>query len=226
MTMKHRSTPLAAVLSMAAIVLPAGVLASTAPGYVTTTSEAHYVRSGTGGCVTTREWSPEHPAPECHPGLVQKEEPQRSEVAALEEAEPVAPPPEKVLAAVRLDATTLFGFDATNLTPAGKQQLDELITKLRGLTDVSSIVVEGHTDRIGSEAYNETLSQRRAQAVSGYLSANASLTGMPIRTEAMGERNPLKSCDGVHGTTALIQCLQPNRRVEVKIMGTEERPAQ
>ncbi len=226
MSTKHRSTPLVALLSMAAVsgFAASGALAAV-PGYVTA-DDGGYIHTGSGGCLITSEWSAQKPAPECHPALAQNEEPIRSEVAALEEAAPAVPPPEKVLAAIRLDATTLFNFDAANLSPAGRTALDELIAKVGALHDVSSIVVEGHTDRIGSEAYNEALSRRRAQAVGTYLSANATLTGTAIRTEALGESNPVATCEGVHGNAALIECLRPNRRVEVKIMGMEERPAQ
>lgn len=226
MSTKHRSTPFITIFGIALMLgAPTGAaLADEIRGYVIGDSMG-YVTDGSGDCVITPYWSPQRPAQACHPAMVQKEEPKRTDVAALEEATPVTAAPEKIIKEIRLDATMLFDFDAATLRPEGKEQLSGLITQLNSFNDVSSIVIEGHTDRIGPEEYNETLSRQRAESVRTYLSANSPLSDSTIRVLGLGESQPLQSCDGVRGDAA-IQCLQPNRRVEVKVMGLEETAAQ
>jgi len=75
----------------------------------------------------------------------------------------------------------------------------------------------GHADRLGSETYNQKLSERRADAVRDYLVAK----GVPrekIETLGVGEKQPVVQCDQ-KALKALIECLQPNRRVEVQVKG-------
>jgi OOP family OmpA-OmpF porin len=83
------------------------------------------------------------------------------------------------------------------------------------------VVVTGHTDRLGTEAYNQKLSERRADAVRDYLVSK----GVPrdkIETIGMGEKQPVVQCDQ-KAFKALIECLQPNRRVEVNAKGESTR---
>lgn len=230
MNKRHRSTPL---IALGALVTLAGV---TAPG--TSQADSGYVLTQSGGyvqagssCLMTVRWTPEMAVRECHPELVAQREQReaqarRAEIAALEEAKPRVAAPETVLREMRLDARTLFDFDTATLRPDGKAKLDELITQVNTFRNVSSIVVEGHTDRIGSESYNEALSRQRAKAVSDYLSAAGAIPAERIRVVAQGERNPVQACEGESSSQALIQCLEPNRRVEVTVMGLDERPAQ
>jgi len=77
--------------------------------------------------------------------------------------------------------------------------------------------VTGHTDRLGSDGYNQKLSERRADAVRNYLVSK----GVPkdrIETIGMGEKQPVVQCDQ-KSMKALIECLQPNRRVDVQVKG-------
>jgi OOP family OmpA-OmpF porin len=99
--------------------------------------------------------------------------------------------------------------------------LDEFISGLSG-AKYNSISVVGHADRIGKEAYNQKLSERRAEAVKAYLILN----GVPsdkIRTEGRGESDPVTgdTCKRVRGK-ALISCLQPDRRVDVSVSATKQ----
>lgn len=105
--------------------------------------------------------------------------------------------------------------------PAGKQQLDDLSTKIQGM-DTEVIVATGHTDKIGSDKYNDRLSLRRAQAVKAYL-VSKGVPANKIYTEGKGKRNPVKTdCVGKGRSKSLIACLAPNRRVEVEVVGTQK----
>ena len=128
-------------------------------------------------------------------------------------AQPAAP--EKVT----LSADLLFAFNSATLKDAGKEKLDELAARLRG-TDVEEIRIVGHADRIGSDAYNQRISEQRASAVKEYLLKTASVQN--IRTAGMGKAQPVTgdACKRVQMRPRLIECLQPDRRVDIEIFGT------
>ena len=122
----------------------------------------------------------------------------------------------------RLSADTLFAFNKATLTPQGEAALDKFLQDLRGAS-VSSMQVIGHTDPLGSDAYNMQLSEKRANRVARYLVSR----GVPadrIRAEGRGETE-LKvtpeecAAQGAKTRPALIQCYQPNRRVDVTVSG-------
>jgi OOP family OmpA-OmpF porin len=135
---------------------------------------------------------------------------------------PAAPAPtsEKVTFA----ADALFDFDKATLRPEGKAKMDDLVSKLAGVS-LEVIIAVGYTDRIGSEKYNLNLSQRRAQAVKDYL-VSKGIEPNRVYTEGKGMANPVKQCPDpsakgeIKNRKALIDCLQPNRRVEVEVVGT------
>jgi OOP family OmpA-OmpF porin len=79
---------------------------------------------------------------------------------------------------------------------------------------VEFVLVTGHTDLIGSDAYNQKLSERRANAVRKYLAAHG-IDATRIKSEGKGKNEPVVDCKGVRGTKSLIECLAPNRRVVV-----------
>ncbi len=138
---------------------------------------------------------------------------------ALPPADPVAPPPAPTR--VRFSADAMFDFDQATLRPAGQQQLDVFAQQLRGVRH-DGVQVIGHTERIGSLAYNMRLSERRAAAVEAYLArSGVAMAGMSSR--GMGENQPITApgdCQGHAPTPALIACLQPDRRVEVEVSGS------
>ena len=110
---------------------------------------------------------------------------------------------------VTLLADALFDFDQSVLKPEGKSQLDHLIGQIRGV-DVKVVIVIGHTDWIGSGAYNQKLSERRAHAVNAYLVSQ----GMPaakVRAEGRGESEPVASNQSAEGRAK-------NRRAEVTVV--------
>lgn len=120
-----------------------------------------------------------------------------------------------------LSADALFVFDRgdeANMLPKGKAELDELATQLRRLPRVERIHIMGHTDYLGSDYYNMMLSQQRAETVRRYLYQR----GVPLNVmvaSGLGEGYPVKQCQNNGNRTELIQCLQPNRRVEIEVNG-------
>lgn len=133
----------------------------------------------------------------------------------------VCPPsPAPLTKRINLAADALFGFDSATLTPLAHQKLNQLAAQLRQSDDLRSITVYGHTDRIGSDAYNLSLSQQRADSVRNYLVQQ----GVPahlISAQGLGKSQPVVQCHEAN-RNALISCLAPNRRVEVAVDGTVE----
>ncbi|MCS4506037.1 hypothetical protein KBTX_03178 [wastewater metagenome] len=140
----------------------------------------------------------------------------------IETAEPEPEPEPKMVERterVTIDARTLFGFDKATLTDEGRARLDQMAQRIDRDWEVSSIRVLGHTDRIGPEAYNQKLSERRAQAVADYLMSKPTMAGYDMQVVGMGEGDPVVQCENTGGRNELINCLQPNRRVEVEVTG-------
>ena len=140
-------------------------------------------------------------------------------------AEACVPPPAAPVRVERivLNASALFRFDRSaeaDLLPQGRAELDALAAKLGdAYASVESIALVGHTDRLGSEAYNDRLSQARADTVKAYLQGKG--IAADITAIGRGEAVPVKNCPGGDiATRALTECLQPNRRVAVTITGT------
>lgn len=138
------------------------------------------------------------------------------------QAPPPAPAPVAPPTRVTLSAESLFGFDADAVKPEGRQALDRFARDLAGTT-YGSISVEGHTDRLGSDSYNQRLSEQRAAAVKNHLVTSGALDAARITAVGRGESQPVtrpEDCKGNQRTAALVACLQPDRRVEVEVTGT------
>jgi OOP family OmpA-OmpF porin len=134
---------------------------------------------------------------------------------------PPLPPPAPVPQKVSFSADSLFDFDKSVIKPAGRLDLDKLASDLRGV-NYDVITVIGNTDRIGSQAYNQKLSTRRAEAVSAYLVTSAGIPANKISTKGVGSSEPVTKpgdCVGTKATPALITCLQPDRRVDIEVSG-------
>lgn len=122
---------------------------------------------------------------------------------------------------IRLQADAVFPFDKyaeQDMRPAGRKQLDELADELKSLASSAKIVITGHTDRLGSEAYNQRLSQQRAETVRNYLAAKG-VPAAQMSAYGMGERQPIAECGGKMARDTLIACLEPNRRVDIDVSG-------
>lgn len=132
------------------------------------------------------------------------------------------PPVTAEIATLKADA--LFSFDKfspQDMAPAGFQQLNEMTARLNDVYQkVGSIRVIGHTDRLGSIEYNQALSERRAKTVADYLRNKGVNANFVV--EGRGESQPVQQCDdNLHGQ-ALRDCLQPNRRVEIQVLGIKK----
>ena len=138
---------------------------------------------------------------------------------------PVAakPPAPKTLA---VSSTGLFDFDKAVLTDNARAQLDkEVVARLGEFSSLRLIHVEGHTDRIGTQEYNQKLSERRADAVKAYL-VSKGVDTTKIETIGMGKTLQVKSCPDpspkgeIRNFKQLVECLAPNRRAVVTVSGT------
>ena len=145
------------------------------------------------------------------------------------QAAPPPPPPVVVMQPappvprrVSFSAESLFTFDRSAVSTEGMGQLDRFAKELDG-TAFERVVVEGHTDRLGSTAYNQNLSQQRAEAVKSYLVTSGHVDPMKITASGKGEADPetkAADCVGTKATAKLIECLAPDRRVDVEVVGT------
>ena len=135
-------------------------------------------------------------------------------VAAAPVAEPtpvVAEAPVAVSEKVTFAAEALFDFDKSVVKPEGKQALDALVGKIEGMQTEVMIAV-GHTDSIGSDAYNDKLSLSRAEAVKAYI-VSKGLAPSRVYTEGKGETQPVADNANSEGRAK-------NRRVSVEVVGT------
>jgi OmpA-OmpF porin, OOP family len=160
------------------------------------------------GCASTPEPTPAPaptPAPPPKQGLP---------VAPPAAPKAAAPKPEKVTTA----STVNFDFDRYVIRPDARGKLDDLVGKLRSVT-LEVVIAVGHADRLGSDAYNQKLSVRRADSVKAYL-VSKGIGASRVYTEGKGESQPVKECKGNSKTKELIACLEPNRRVELEAVGS------
>ena len=177
-----------------------------ATGYVDDSSKG-IVRTGYGDCLHTGRWGEENFIEECDP--VAKAEVAAVETVIVKELKPVA-----------LEADALFAFDSAELTAEGRNRLDQVVGSLTAKQlENKQIEITGYTDRIGPETYNQTLSERRAQAVREYL-VSKGLPADAISTQGLGAAKPVVGCEGERGAQ-LIDCLAPNRRTEIEFSAME-----
>ena len=182
------------------------------------------VKSGADLCWRTGYWTPAAAAKDpagcqCDKDLLPKEVCEAAPAAAP--AAGVKPSGEKITVA----ADALFDFDKAVLRPEGKAKLDELVGKAKAIK-LEVILAVGHTDRIGSDAYNQKLSERRAAAVKEYL-VSKGIEANRVYTEGKGEKQPVTGdkCKNMGAESGknkkLVDCLQPDRRVDIEVIGTK-----
>ena len=120
---------------------------------------------------------------------------------------------------VNLSADSTFAFNKATLTGSAKTTLDNaVIAKLGNCAAVDTLIITGHTDRLGAQGYNQKLSEKRADAVKAYLLAKG-VKAANVETMGAGKTQPIKGCDDKLGRKKLIECLAPNRRVTVDVKG-------
>ncbi|MDO9403240.1 MAG: OmpA family protein [Polaromonas sp.] len=132
----------------------------------------------------------------------------------------VAPSAPAAMQRFTLSADGLFTFNGASaqaLLPEGRARVAQLAADVQK-HNVRSVRVVGHTDRLGSDAYNQQLSQARAQTVRELL-VRQGVAGTLISSEGAGESQPVADCKGQMPRAALVACLQPDRRVEIEVTG-------
>ena len=140
------------------------------------------------------------------------------EPAAASVAAPVEP---VIIVHHTLATDALFEFgrhEIGHLAAGGRQKLDALAGELLKWKTLDRIDVVGHTDRLGSDDSNQALSERRADAVKSHF-VGRGLPAEIIHASGAGSTRPLVQCESVHSRQAQVECLQPNRRVELRIEG-------
>ncbi len=141
--------------------------------------------------------------------------PEPAPIPVAEPAPEPAPMCEEKLDTVTIDAEKLFGFDKAAIRPEGKAELDATAEKIKSNPEITNVIVTGHTDYLGSYEYNQKLSERRVKQVAEYL-ASKGVSSDIITSTGRGESVPVVSCEGIKARKALIECLQPNRRVTIE----------
>ena len=207
------------------------------PGYVGTGNAGVVATTPFGLCVHAgSEWTPDKAAAPCDavPRASVAPPPVAAAPAPAPEPQPLAaaptPAPQPiVIEKVSLSTDVLFGFNKSELTPAGQEKLDDLAKSAQG-ANVEKVNLIGYADRIGSEGYNKELSEKRAQAVADYL-ASKGVDSSRLQVEGRGESNPVTGdqCQKMgkesNKNQKLIACLQPDRRVDAELLGSRESTA-
>jgi len=221
---------------MAILAVTFGLCASLAQAQVT---NSVYIIDGRGEvamnpfglCWRTSFWTPAAAAQDkngckCDKDLIAKEICEPKAPAAAPAAARAAPAPAPKPAAfgekVTLAADALFDFNKSTLRPEGKAKLDDVANKSKSLV-LEVVIAVGHADRFGGTAYNQKLSEKRAAAVKDYL-VSKGIPANRVYTEGKGEKQPVTKPDQCKGAKSakVIACLQPDRRVDIEIIGTKK----
>ena len=215
-------------LNKVAILLASAVLATSAGAQVKAADGGKTIdnwQNGTGElvwkngtnelCWRDANWTPATAAEGCDGALAQAASaPAPAVTPAAPVATPPAPAPAPAPAAaskVTYAADAFFDFDKSVLKPEGKAKLDDLVSKVKSI-NLEVIIAVGHTDSIGTDAYNQKLSVRRAEAVKAYL-VSKGIEKNRVYTEGKGEKQPVADNRTAEGRAK-------NRRVEIEVVGT------
>ena len=166
-------------------------------------------------CWRDANWTPATAAPGCDGAIAAP----AAAPAAAPTAAPAAPAaaapavaaPAVAAQKVTYAADAFFDFDKSVLKPEGKAKLDDLVSKVKGI-NLEVIIAVGHTDSVGSDAYNQKLSVRRSEAVKAYL-VSKGIEKNRVYTEGKGEKQPVADNKTAEGRAK-------NRRVEIEVVGT------
>lgn len=139
---------------------------------------------------------------------------------------PVMPAPAPMAQKVSLPSDALFAYDSAELSEQGKSGLASFADNAKVLSQLEVVIAVGHADRIGSETYNQKLSEQRAASVKDFLIAQG-IPANKVYTEGKGKSQPVTghNCEKMgpenRKNTKLVSCLAPDRRVELEAVGTK-----
>lgn len=178
-------------------------------------SDGDYARDRNGHCIRTIKWTPEAAIPGCD-GVAAKAEVKAP--APVKKAAPVvetkAPATAPASVTFNLASGATFELGGSTLSAEGKAEIASLISQFEGKT-VDAVVIEGHTDSSGDSAFNQQLSEKRAEAVKAELVANGA-KAEKISTVGYGESKPVAD-------NATREGRAKNRRVEIKVDGVRSK---
>ena len=213
-------------LNKLAMLVAAAALATTAVAQDVNNwrnSSGEVWKNNAGECWRNASWTPATAAKGCDGALAPAPAPAPAPAAAAPApapaaapapapARPPAPAPAPAAATkVTYAADAFFDFDKVVLKPEGKAKLDDLVNKIKAI-NLEVIIAVGHTDSVGSDAYNQKLSVRRSEAVKAYL-VSKGIEKNRVYTEGKGEKQPVADNKTTEGRAK-------NRRVEIEVVGT------
>ena len=161
-------------------------------------------------------------APQVEQAPAAKQAPSQADAPGLQPApasasssapSPAAAPAAAVSSKVTYAADAFFDFNKSVIKPEAKAKLDDLVDKIKAV-NLEVIIAVGHTDAVGSDAYNQKLSMRRSNAVKAYL-INKGVDKTRIYTEGKGEKQPVADNGTKEGRSK-------NRRVEIEVVGARK----
>jgi OOP family OmpA-OmpF porin len=211
------STRLAVLLAAVGVSFATGAFAQSKDAYVQDARGVIVRNSNVGDprignlCYRTGYWTPAQAIAECDPDLVKVAPPPPPPPVTPPPPKPPEPKPAPVNQKVTFAADAFFDFDKAILKPEAKTKLDDLVGKLKPI-NLEVIIAVGHTDGIGSDAYNNKLSVRRAEAVKAYL-VSKGIEPNRVYTEGKGKKQPVADNKTAEGRAK-------NRRVEIEVVGT------
>ena len=210
----NKLNKLAMLFASAALATAAG--AQTNDNWKNGSNELQWKNGTNEYCWRDANWTPATAAAGCDGAIVP-----RAAAAPAPAAAPVAPraaapaavvvPPATVATKVTYAADAFFDFNKSVVKPEGKAKLDDLVGKIKGI-NLEVIIAVGHTDSVGSDAYNQKLSVSRSEAVKAYL-VSKGIEKNRVYTEGKGEKQPVADNKTAEGRAK-------NRRVEIEVVGT------
>lgn len=199
----------AMLFASAALATAAG--AQTVDNWKNGTNELVWKNGTNEYCWRDANWTPATAAPGCDGAIVPAAAPAAAPAPAAAAPAPAAAAPATVATKVTYAADAFFDFDKSVLKPEGKAKLDDLVGKIKDI-NLEVIIAVGHTDSVGSDAYNQKLSVRRSEAVKAYL-VSKGIEKNRVYTEGKGKKQPVADNKTAEGRAK-------NRRVEIEVVGT------
>ena len=204
----------AMLFATAALATAAG--AQTIDNWKNGTSELSWKNGTNELCWRDANWTPATAAAVCDGAIAPKvavvvPPPAAAPAPAPAVVAPPAPLPPTVATKVTYAADAFFDFNKSVIKPEGKAKLDDLIGKIKDI-NLEVIIAVGHTDAVGSDAYNQKLSVRRSESVKAYL-VSKGIEKNRVYTEGKGEKQPVADNKTAEGRAK-------NRRVEIEVVGT------